>query len=161
MKNYMLLIALIGLFVSCGPSEKQEEKLVDLVAEWKNNSEKIVSLSEQVGDQMYLLETKKTEDGNTELISININGVESNCEDAYKAMKQEIDDYIETWRDNSLEVDTLTNNMAIGKWTIEDDEHLNALDLELKKSDVTIEEWKIELEEIQTKCEINSNTSSS
>lgn len=157
----MLLIALIGLFVSCGPSEKQKEKLVDLVAEWKTNSEEIVSLSEQVGDQMYLLETKKTEDGNTELISININGVESNCEDAYKAMKQEIDDYIEFWRQNSLEVDTLTNNMAIGKWTIEDDEHLNALDLELKKSDVTIEEWKIELEEIQTKCEINSNSSSS
>lgn len=157
----MLLLALIGLFVSCGPSDKQEEKLVNLVAEWKTASEEIVSLSEKVGDQMYVLEANKEEGNNPEMISINIDGKESNCEEAYSAMKDQIDEYIELWRENSLKVDELTNNMSMGNWSADDGENLKALDLEVKKGAVTIEEWKLELEELQSKCEINLDTSSS
>ncbi|MEN2281726.1 hypothetical protein AAGF08_06265 [Algoriphagus sp. SE2] len=161
MKNYMILVALIGLFVSCGPSDKQEQKLVNLVAEWKTASEEIVSLSEKVGDQMYVFEANKEEGNNSEMISINIDGKESNCEAAYAAMKEQIDDYIEVWRENSLKVDELTNNMSMGNWSAEDDKNLKALDLEVKKSDVSVEKWNLELEELQSKCEIDMNTSSS
>lgn len=162
MKNYkLLLVALLGLIISCGPSEEKTEKIKILVAEWKNTSEKVISLSEKIGDQAYLLDSKKAEGDSTEIIPIDINGEQSNCEAEYSAMRKKIDEFIEVWRENSLKVDELTNHMSIGKWSIEDDENLQALDLEVKKSDANIELWLQELEELQKKCDIkpeNSNT---
>ncbi len=151
----------MGLFVSCGPSEQQEEKLKMLVADWKNSSDKIVSISEKIGDQMYLLESKKSAEDGSEMISLTIDGEESTCEAEYSAMKEKVDDFIEVWRENSLKVDELTNRMAIGKWTIEEDENLSALDLEAKKGEVNIEQWEIKLEELASKCQINPESSSS
>lgn len=162
MKNYrLLLIVLLGLFISCSPSEEKAEKLKVLVAEWKNTSDKVISLSEKIGDQAYLLEAKKAEGDSTEMIPIDVNGQQSNCEAEYSAMREKIDEFIEVWRENSLEVDELTNRMSIGKWTIEDDENLQALDLEVKKGDANVEIWLQELEELRKKCEIKPENSNS
>ncbi|SIN97996.1 hypothetical protein [Algoriphagus halophilus] len=161
MKNYMFVLVLFGLIVSCGPSDRQEEKLKDLIAEWKNTSEKVADLSEQLGNQMYLLETKKEENGTTEMIPIRFQGEESNCETAYKTLREDIDEFIAVWKENSLKVDQLTNNMAIGKWTVEDDENLKALDLEVKERDVDIEQWLNQLEELKENCGINTDSSNS
>lgn len=157
----MFVLVLFGLIVSCGPSDRQEEKLKDLIAEWKNTSEKVADLSEQLGNQMYLLETKKEENGTTEMIPIRFQGEESNCETAYKTLREDIDEFIAVWKENSLKVDQLTNNMAIGKWTVEDDENLKALDLEVKERDVDIEQWLNQLEELKENCGINTDSSNS
>ncbi|MBN3520756.1 hypothetical protein JYB62_12180 [Algoriphagus lutimaris] len=161
MKNYMFVMVLFGLIVSCGPSDRQEEKLKDLIAEWKNTSEKVADLSEQVGNQMYLLKTKKEENGISEMIPVRFQGEESNCETAYETLREDIDEFIVDWKENSLKVDELTNNMAIGKWTIEDDENLKALDLEVKERDVDIEQWLNQLEELKENCGINTEPSNS
>ena len=157
----MFVLVLFGLIVSCGPSDRQEEKLKDLIAEWKNTSEKVADLSEQVGNQMYLLETKKKENGTTEMIPVRFQGEESNCETAYKTLRENIDEFIAGWKENSLKVDQLTNNMAVGKWTVEDDENLKALDLEVKERDVDIEQWLTQLKELKENCGINTESPNS
>lgn len=157
----MFVLVLFGLIVSCGPSDRQEEKLKDLIAEWKNTSEKVADLSEQVGNQMYLLETKKEENGSTEMIPVRFQGEESNCETAYKTLREDIDEFIVIWKENSLKVDQLTNNMAVGNWTVEDDESLKALDLEVKERDVDIEQWLNQLMELKENCGINTESSNS
>lgn len=157
----MFVLVLFGLIVSCGPSDRQEEKLKDLIAEWKNTSEKVADLSEQVGNQMYLLETKKEENGTTKRIPVRFEGEESNCETAYKTLREDIDEFILGWKENSLKVDQLTNNMAVGKWTVEDDESLKALDLEVKERDVDIEQWLNQLMELKENCGINTESSNS
>ncbi|RAI95251.1 hypothetical protein [Algoriphagus yeomjeoni] len=157
MKNYrLILVAILGLFISCSPSEEKTEKLKFLVAEWKNTSDKVISLSEKIGDQAYLLEVKKADGDTTEMLQIDFNGEQTNCEAEYSTMRTQIDEFIEVWRENSLKVDELTNNMSIGKWTNEDDENLRALDLEVKKSDANIELWEEELNELSQKCGLNS-----
>jgi len=157
----MFVLALFGLIVSCGPSDRQEEKLKDLIAEWKNTSEKVADLSEQVGNQMYLLETKKEENRTTERIPVRFQGKESNCETAYITLREDIDEFIVDWKENSLKVDQLTNNMAVGNWTVEDDESLKALDLEVKERDVDIEQWLNELQELKVNCGINPESPNS
>lgn len=157
----MFVLVLFGLIVSCGPSDRQEEKLKDLIAEWKNTSEKVADLSEQVGNQMYLLETKKEENGSTEMIPVRFQGEESNCETAYKTLREDIDEFIVIWKENSLKVDQLTNNMAVGNWTVEDNESLKALDLEVKERDVDIEQWLNQLMELKENCGINTESSNS
>lgn len=157
----MFVLVLFGLIVSCGPSDRQEEKLKDLIAEWKNTSEKVADLSEQVGNQMYLLETKKEENGTTKRIPVRFEGEESNCETAYKTLREDIDEFIVIWKENSLKVDQLTNNMAVGNWTVEDNESLKALDLEVKERDVDIEQWLNQLMELKENCGINTESSNS
>lgn len=161
MKNYMFVLVLFGLIVSCGPSERQEEKLKDLIAEWKNTSEKVADLSEQVGNQMYLLETKKEENGTSEMIPVRFEGEESNCQTAYETLREDIDGFIVVWKESSLKVDKLTNNMAVGKWTVEDDENLRALDLEVKERDAEIEQWLNQLKNLKENCGIKTASSNS
>ncbi|WPR74652.1 hypothetical protein [Algoriphagus sp. NG3] len=158
MKNSILIMAFLGLLVSCGPSEEKEGKMRNLVTEWKNTSDKLISLSEKIGDQTFLLESKEEGSG---VIEIDINGEQSNCEDEYSAMNEEISAFIEEWKVNSFQVDELTGKMSTGKWTAEDDESLESLDQEAKEADLTIEQWLVDLEELRKKCDINPENTNS
>jgi hypothetical protein len=162
MKNYRyLLVALLGLVISCGPSEEKTEKLKTLVAEWKNTSEKLISLSEKIGDQAFLLESKEEGTNGSQVNEISINGEPSNCEAEYSSMKEEVGNFIDVWRENSLKVDELTNKMAAGNWSVEDGEQLDSLDLQAKEGDLKVEQWLVNLEELRKKCEINPENSNS
>ena len=157
MKNYLIIMVLLGLFVSCGPPEEQDEKLSNLVAEWKNISAKVVSLSEKIGDQMNLLEATKQKADSTNTVQIEVQSEQSNCDAEYTALSEKVNELTETLKVNSQKVDVLTNHKAIGKWTDEDEEILEALDLEIKEADASAEKWLLELEELKMKCGIISN----
>lgn len=161
MKNYMVIFVLIGLIVSCSPSEQKVDKLTNLLAEWKTSSEMIGDLSKEVGDQMYLLKTKKEERNGSEAIPISINGEASNCETEYVALKEKVDELIVVWQKNSNEVEDLTKRMSSGKWTVEDDTNLEGLSKEAKKAKANVDLWMIKLNELKTKCELKSDTSNS
>ncbi len=157
MKNYLIIMVLLGLLVSCGPPEEQDEKLSNLVAEWKDTSVKVVSLSEKIGDQMNLLEAKKHEADSTNNVQIEVKSEQSNCDTEYTALSEKVNELTETLKEKSKKVDVLTNHKAIGKWTDEDDGILEALDLEIKEGDASAEKWLLELEELNMNCGIISN----
>lgn len=161
MKNFMVIFVLIGLFFSCGPSEQKVDKLTNLLAEWKTTSEMIGDLSKDLGDQMYLLETKKEEGQASEAIPISVNGEASNCETEYAALKEKVDDLIGVWQKNSKEVEDLTTQMSSGKWTTENDENLEGLSAEAKKAKANVDLWTIKLSELKTKCGLKTESSNS
>lgn len=158
MKNYILTFMLLAIVVSCGPTETQENEMRDLVAEWKNTSVKAVELSEQIGDKLYLLQSKKNEEGSPDMITINLDGNETDCETQYEEMQTRLETFLETWKVSSEQVDDLTNSMAVGKWTARDQDDLERLDLELKQREVEIAQWENEIEEINKKCDLTSET---
>lgn len=159
MKKYIASFILIGLIFSCSPSEQKVDKLTNLLSEWKATSKSINDLSSQVGDQMFLLETKKEDDQASEAIPISVNGEASNCETEYSNLKEKVDELIISWKENTNSVEDLTTHMTAGKWTNEDDENLEALKEEAKKAKANVDLWLIKLEEIQTKCNLESKPS--
>ena len=158
MKNYILTFILLSLFVSCGPTETQENEMGSLIAEWKNTSVKAVELSEKIGDKLYLLESKKNEEGSPDMIAISLDGNETNCETQYEEMQTRLETFLETWKVSSQQVDDLTNSMAVGKWTARDQDDLERLDLELKQREVDIAQWENKIEELNKKCDLTSET---
>ncbi|MBN3581149.1 hypothetical protein JYB64_02050 [Algoriphagus aestuarii] len=161
MKKYIASFLLIGLIFSCSPSEQKVDKLTNLLAEWKTTSEMIGDLSNELGDQMYLLESKKEDSNGSEAIPISVNGEASNCETEYAALKEKVDELIVVWQKNSKEVEDLTQRMSSGKWTAEDDGNLDGLATEAKKAKANVDLWIIKLNELKTKCELQSETSNS
>lgn len=161
MKNYMIIFVFIGLIFSCSPSEQKVDKLTKLLAEWKTTSKMIGDLSKEIGDQQFLLKTKKEENQTTEVIPISVNGEASNCETEYASLKEKIDGLIGVWQENTKEVEDLTAKMSSGKWTIEDDENLEGLASEAKKAKANVDLWMIKLNELKTKCELQSDNSNS
>ena len=157
----MVFFVLTGLIFSCGPSEQKVDKLTGLLDEWKTTSKMIGDLSKDLGDQMYLLETKKEEGQASEAITISVNGESSNCETEYAALKEKVDDLIGVWQENSNEVEDLTTHMSSGKWTTEDDENLERLATEAKKVKANVDLWTIKVNELKTKCDLKTETSNS
>lgn len=158
MKNYILTFILMALVVGCGPTETQENEMRDLVAEWKNTSVQAVELSEQIGDKLYLLESKKNEEGSPDMITISLDGNETNCESQYEEMQTRLEAFLETWKVSSQQVDDLTKSMAVGKWTARDQDDMERLDLELKQREVEIAQWENKIEELNKKCDLTSET---
>lgn len=153
MKKYILNFLLFGLITSCGPTDTQKNQMSNLISNWKNTSVKTMDLSKEIGDNYYLFQSKVMSETDT-LEIINFKGNETNCEAAFEQMKADMDQFISSWQEKSEQVDELTNSMAVGKWTAEDQESLDSLDLELKQRDVTLVQMEKELEELNEKCEV-------
>lgn len=159
MKKYILIFILFGLISSCGPTASQKNELNNLISDWKNTSAKAMDLSQNIGDKYYLFQSKMMSEADTvEMIKINFNGNETNCEAAFEQMQANMEQFISTWQEKSQHVDELTNSMAIGKWTSEDQSSMDSLNLEVKERDVVLEQWKIALEELNKKCELQEAT---
>ena len=155
MKKYILNFLLFGLITSCGPTDAQKNEMSNLISNWKNTSVKTMDLSQEIGDKYYLFQSNLMSETDTlEMININFKGNETNCETAFEQLKADMDQFISTWQEKSEQVDELTNSMAVGKWTAEDQESLDSLDLELKQRNVTLEQMEKELEELNKKCEV-------
>lgn len=156
MKKYLLTASLLALIVSCGPTETQENEMKDLVAAWKNTSAKAISLYEEVGDKTYVVNSTGTDGNSEEMTMISFDGMETSCQAAYETLNNSLDEFIVTWQNQSEKVDELTNAMAIGKWTDQDQELMEAMELELKQKDVQLEQWKNDLEELNQKCGLSA-----
>lgn len=157
MKNYILTFILVWGISSCGPTETQENDLRNLITEWKNTSAKAVSLSQEIGDKYYLFQAKKNENDQSEVLAISLNGEKTNCKVELEKIKSNIDQFIESWQEKSQQVDDLTNSMSIGKWTAQDQEALESLDLEVKERDVQLEQWLNDLEKLNDLCNISAD----
>mgnify|MGYP000156229899 CR=1 FL=1 len=154
MKKYILSLSIIFLIMGCGPTEEQKEQLSTLVADWKETSVEAVDLSEEIGDKVFLLESKKEANEAPETIEINLDGESVTCEPEYLELASTVNTFIQSWQEKSNELDELTDRMLIGSWNSNDQETLEALDLELKQREVQIEQWKKELEELNNKCSL-------
>lgn len=161
MKNHIVFIFILGLIFSCGPSEQQVANLKNLLGEWETTSGEISKFSKELGDQMFLLETKKSEGQASESISISVNGDESTCETEYASLKENVDELISNWKESTTSAEELTTQMSSGTWTTEDDENLEALSDEAKKAKADVELWSQKLTELKTKCNTQSDTESS
>ncbi|MHA7129667.1 hypothetical protein [Algoriphagus namhaensis] len=152
MKKYILSMAVILAAISCGPTETQEQELTDLVADWKEASVQAVELSQEIGDKLFLLETKKEAGEVEETMEVNLDGEKTSCEPEYRALAKTVDSFVQDWQEKSKKVDELTNSMAVGKWSSMEQESLEDLTLELRQREVDIAQWEKDLEELNENC---------
>jgi uncharacterized protein YukE len=149
---------MISFFISCGPSQVDKDALNKLVGDWKTTSDEALALSEDVGNQLSLLEADTTDITAEQDTPAVMDESKDNCENSLKDLQSKVASFIEEWRESSLEFDELTNQMQMTSWTEENAAKLDALELELRKKEVDIAQWRKELEEINQKCGIPNAT---
>jgi chromosome segregation ATPase len=149
---------MISFFISCGPSQVDEDALNKLVGDWKTTSEEALALSEDVGNQLSLVQADSSNTTAEQDPPAVMDEAKANCENSLKELQSKVASFIEEWRESSLEFDELTNQMQMTSWTEENAAKLDAMELELRKKEVDIAQWRKDLEEINQRCGIPNAT---
>lgn len=150
MKKYIIGIFAFGLLYACGPTPGQDKEVEELAAKYKNTSIKAMTLSEKIGEYQDELQATNTDSLATEQTRKNpCSDLNSN----YESMKSNINVLISNWGEASHEVDRLTNEIGIGKWTEEDQESLKKLTLEVDQKEAEIAKWDATVDSLYMSCQ--------
>jgi predicted RNase H-like nuclease (RuvC/YqgF family) len=150
MKKYILGIASTLLIFACsGPTEEQHKGVGDLAAKWKNTSDEAMKLSEKIGNFQDELNGRESDTTNLTVRERPCPGLDKN----YESMKSNVSGLITEWQESSQQVDRLTNQIGIGKWTDEDQAQYEKLRLEVDLKEVKIAQWNASADSLYMTCQ--------
>ena len=152
MNKYLIVISAFCLLQACsGPGNEQEKAVQELAVKYKNASTEVMKISEKIAEfQASHLNAKNDSISNPtqEQLEIPCPRIHNELEN----LKTDINQLIENWGESSNEVDRLTNEIGIGKWTDEDQINLKNLKLEVDLKEAQIEKWNAQADSLIRTC---------
>jgi len=149
MKKLLIAITLGAFFLACDPSNTQEAEMKDLAAKWKNTSREATSLADKLGNNLDKWQAGFIEDttNSTERLAC------AEVGSKYKSMQEEVSGFLASSQKKSLEVDELTNKLAVGSWTADEQEKMDALKVEADNRDAQIKKWDSSVDSLYQLCQ--------
>ncbi len=156
MKRILLSLTILALVISCGPSETVENDLSRIVGEWKNTSDEATALNEEIGTKLMLVRRVVGPEEPSANINITVEGQDTTCEAELERMHNAMEIFLRDWQTSSEVLNDLTNRMQMARWTGEDTKQLEDLELELRKKEADLAQYRKELEDISSKCQLEN-----